>query len=90
MFKKTSTKTKNFSNYSKESKYYDVKNNWIVVEIKAEICSVPIKSLVGLKVKSKTLYFYSRCCKRKKEDVYKYNKAKHINKSVVYNNKHKE
>ena len=41
----------NFSNYPKDSKYYNNSDRVVVSKLKEEICGVPIKDLVGFKSK---------------------------------------
>ena len=43
--------SKNFSNYSPKSKYYDDSNKLVVGKIKGETAGVVIKGLFGIKLK---------------------------------------
>ena len=54
MFMKTSTSLICFSNYPKNSKYYNNLNNLVIDKIKDETCGVPIKGFVALKSKMYT------------------------------------
>ena len=40
-----------FSNFPKDSKYYNNANNLVIGEMKDETCGIPIKGFVGLKSK---------------------------------------
>ena len=76
MFKKTYTKIKiffDFSNYPKDSKYYNYSNNFFIGKMKHETNSVPIKGFVGLKSKMYTFII---------EDNHESKKAKGIHKNV--------
>ena len=63
-----------FSNYSKDSKYYSGATNLIVGKIKEETSGLPIKGFAGLK--SKMNIFIT-------EDKYEYEKVKGINENAV-------
>ena len=63
-----------YSNYSKDSKYYNNANNLVVGKMKDETCDVPIKGFVGLRSK---LYTFIT------EDTRESKKAKTINKNAV-------
>ena len=62
------------SNHSKDSQYFDKTNDLVFGKIKDEICSVTIKSFVGLKARK---YKYIT------EDNHDCKDAKGINKNVV-------
>ena len=63
-----------FSNYSKESNYYDKTNTLVVAKMKDETCDMPINFFVGLKAK---VYTYIT------EDDHECKKAIGINRNVV-------
>ena len=76
MFMKTSTKIKSidFSNYPKDSKYYNNANGLVVGRIKDETCSMPVKGFIGLESK---MYIFIT------EGNYESKKAKSIIKTAV-------
>ena len=63
-----------FSNYPKDSKYYNNSNNLVETKMKDETCAVPIKDFVGLK---------SYMCTSTTEDNHESKKAKDANKNAV-------
>ena len=58
-----------FSNYSKDSKYYDNTNNLVVGKMKDEICGIPIKGFVGLKSKMRTFITEDNHESKKSKDI---------------------
>ena len=63
-----------FSNYPKDSKYFNNSSNLVIGKMKNETCGVPMKGLVGLKYKMYTFIT---------EDNYESKKANSINKNVA-------
>ena len=77
MFMKPSIKIKklfHFSNYRKDSKFYNNSNNLVVGKMRNETCGLPIRGFVGLKSKIYTLIT---------EEKHESKKAKNINKNVI-------
>ena len=63
----------NFSNYPKDSKYYNGVNNIVIGKMEHETCGVPIKVFVGLKSK---MYFITDANHESKN-------VNNINKNIV-------
>ena len=75
MFMKTSTSLICFSNYPKNSKYYNNLNNLVIDKMRDETCGVPIKGFVALKSK---MYTFTT-----EKKFHKSKKVKSIPKTVV-------
>ena len=69
--------SKDFSNYSPKSKYYDDSNKLVVGKMKGETAGVVIKGLFGIKLK-----VYSFLV----DDNSEHKKAKCVNKNIIEKN----